>query len=216
MAWLRSMGNGTPLPTGSVRHRHCFGGRVDRFRGVGVRRDAGPFDAPQQDARRTAPPGGRGEQPGVGERHGRVRRDRHQQCNGARCWTRLSVHGRVPSTWPNLNIAQRRSAATKLDAYPKRSSSHWWPASRDILPRAPALIDITDNEVSQRSVTQTDLAILQEEPVWPRGTQQTEVENFAADPRTPRKFFVFPPNNGSGQRARHLRRDSGWTHRFQR
>jgi len=53
--------------------------------------------------------------------------------------------------------------------------------------------------VSQRSVTPTDLAILQDENrFWPRGTQQTEVENYAADPRTPRKFFVFPPNNGSG------------------
>src|SRR5690606_35077193 len=33
---------------------------------------------------------------------------------------------------------------------------------------------------------------------WPAATQQTEVENYAADPRTPRKFYVFPPNDGTG------------------
>ena len=101
----------------------------------------------------------------------------------------------------NLNIAQRLICGDyKLDAYPKREFVALVAGiAQDIPAEGTALIDITDNEVSQRVVTQTDLAILQEENrFWPRGTQQTEVENFAADPRTPRKFFVFPPNNGSG------------------
>ncbi len=101
----------------------------------------------------------------------------------------------------NLNIAQRLICGDyKLDAYPKREFVALVAGiAQDIPAEGTALIDITDNEVSQRSVTQTDLAILQEENrFWPRGTQQTEVENFAADPRTPRKFYVFPPNNGSG------------------
>lgn len=101
----------------------------------------------------------------------------------------------------NLNIAQRLICGDyKLDAYPKRDFVTLVAGIAQDLPAdGTALIDITDNEASGRSVTQTDLAILQEENrFWPAATQQTEVENYAADPRTPRKFYVFPPNDGSG------------------
>lgn len=101
----------------------------------------------------------------------------------------------------NLNIAQRLICGDyKLDAYPKREFVTLVAGiAQDLPAEGTALIDITDNAASGRSVTQTDLAILQEENrFWPAATQQTEVENFAADPRTPRKFYVFPPNNGNG------------------
>ena len=101
----------------------------------------------------------------------------------------------------NLNIAQRLICGDyKLDAYPKRDFVTLVAGIAQDLPAdGTALIDITDNEVSGRAVTQTNLAILQEENrFWPAATQQTEVENYAADPRTPRKFYVFPPNDGSG------------------
>lgn len=101
----------------------------------------------------------------------------------------------------NLNIAQRLICGDyKLDAYPKREFVTLVAGIAQDLPvDGTALIEITDNEASGRSVTQTDLAILQEENrFWPAATQQTEVENYAADPRTPRKFYVFPPNDGSG------------------
>jgi len=101
----------------------------------------------------------------------------------------------------NLNIAQRLICGDyKLDAYPKRDFVTLVAGIAQDLPAdGTALIDITDNEVSGRAVTQTDLAILQEENrFWPAATQQTEVENYAADPRTPRKFYVFPPNDGTG------------------
>lgn len=101
----------------------------------------------------------------------------------------------------NLNIAQRLICGDyKLDAYPKREFVTMVAGIAQDLPAdGTALIEITDNEASGRSVTQTDLAILQEENrFWPAATQQTEVENYAADPRTPRKFYVFPPNDGSG------------------
>ena len=101
----------------------------------------------------------------------------------------------------NLNVAQRLICGDyKLDAYPKREFKALVAGIAQDLPAdGTALIDITDNEASGRSVTQTDLAILQEENrFWPAATQQTEVENYAADPRTPRKFYVFPPNDGSG------------------
>lgn len=101
----------------------------------------------------------------------------------------------------NLNDAVRLVCGDlKLDAYPKREFVALVAGiAQDLPAQGTALIDITDNEVSGRAVTQTDLAILQEENrFWPRGTQQAEVENFAADPRTPRKFYVFPPNDGAG------------------
>lgn len=101
----------------------------------------------------------------------------------------------------NLNAAQRLLCGDyKLDAYPKREFVTLVAGiAQDLPAEGTALIDITDNAASGRSVTQTDLAILQEENrFWPAATQQTEVENFAADPRTPRKFYVFPPNNGNG------------------
>lgn len=101
----------------------------------------------------------------------------------------------------NLNVAQRLICGDyKLDAYPKREFVTMVAGIAQDLPAdGTALIEITDNEASGRSVTQTDLAILQEENrFWPAATQQTEVENYAADPRTPRKFYVFPPKDGSG------------------
>ena len=33
---------------------------------------------------------------------------------------------------------------------------------------------------------------------WPAATQQAEAENYAYDPRDPRRYMVFPPNNGAG------------------
>ena len=102
----------------------------------------------------------------------------------------------------NLNLAIRLVCGDlKLDAYPLRDFVTLVAGIAQDLPAdGTALIDITDNEASGRAVTQTDLAILQEENrFWPRGTQQAEVENYASDPRTPRKFYVFPPNNGAGR-----------------
>lgn len=101
----------------------------------------------------------------------------------------------------NLNEAQRMICGDlKLDAYPVRDFVNLVAGiAQDLPANATALIDISDNASTGRAVTQTDLALLQEENrFWPAATQQTEVENFAADPRVPRKFYVFPPNNGSG------------------
>lgn len=101
----------------------------------------------------------------------------------------------------NLNKAQRMLCGDlKLDAYPVRGFIPLVAGIAQDLPAdATALMDISDNEDSGRVVTQTDLALLQEENrFWPAATQQAEVENYAADPRVPRKFYVFPPNDGSG------------------
>lgn len=100
-----------------------------------------------------------------------------------------------------LNEAIRDSVAAKPDIYPVSGDI---PLVAGVVQALPAggvlLIDATHNVGTGRTVTVTDLALLQEaNRFWPAATQQAEVENFAVDPRTPRKFLVSPPNNGAGR-----------------
>lgn len=61
------------------------------------------------------------------------------------------------------------------------------------------LVDITQN-FTGRVVTQADKGLLDEaERFWPRSTQVPGVEHFTFDPRNPRRYKVFPPNDGFGQ-----------------
>ncbi len=65
------------------------------------------------------------------------------------------------------------------------------------------LIDVPRNSATGpnpgRVVTQVDKGLLDEsDRFWPRGTQQAEVEHFTFDPRNPRRFVCFPPNDGTG------------------
>ena len=110
-----------------------------------------------------------------------------------RTWSRAELLG-------YLNEALRATAFVKPDMYPVRDFVTLAAGIAQELPAdGVALIDATDNEATGRTVTQTDLALLQEENrFWPAATQQAEVENYAADPRTPRRYYVFPPNDGTG------------------
>jgi hypothetical protein len=99
-----------------------------------------------------------------------------------------------------LNEALRATAFVKPDMYP---ISGYIPLIAGIAQELPeggvAVIDFSHNEVSGRAITQTDLALLQEENrFWPAATREVDVENYAADPRTPRRFYCFPPNDGTG------------------
>lgn len=65
------------------------------------------------------------------------------------------------------------------------------------------LIDIPRNSETSpnpgRIVTQVDKGLLDEaDRFWPRGTKQAEVEHFTFDPRNPRRFVCYPPNDGTG------------------
>lgn len=99
-----------------------------------------------------------------------------------------------------LNEALRATAFVKPDMYPINA---FVPVvagvAQDIPAAGVALIDIDFNEVSGRTITQTDIALLQEENrFWPAATREVDVENYAADPRTPRMWYCFPPNDGTG------------------
>jgi len=110
-----------------------------------------------------------------------------------RTWSRSDLLG-----W--LNEALTATVFLKPDAYPIQGFVTLQPGIAQTLPEGGvALFDISDNLVSGRSVTQTDLALLQEENrFWPAATREVDIENYAADPRTPRLFYVFPPNDGTG------------------
>lgn len=99
-----------------------------------------------------------------------------------------------------LNEALRATSFVKPDMYTVQDFVTLAAGIAQSLPAGGvALIDISDNEVSGRAITQTDLGLLQEENrFWPAATQEVDAENYAADPRTPRRFYIFPPNDGTG------------------
>lgn len=99
-----------------------------------------------------------------------------------------------------LNEALRATSFVKPDMYTVQDFVTLAAGIAQNLPEGGvALIDISDNEVSGRAITQTDLGLLQEENrFWPAATQEVDAENYAADPRTPRRFYIFPPNDGTG------------------
>lgn len=100
-----------------------------------------------------------------------------------------------------VNEAIRDSVAAKPDIYPVSDEIPLVPGIIQALPVGGVLlIDITHNTDTGRTVSVVDLPLLQEaNRFWPAATQQSEVENFAVDPRTPRKFLVSPPNDGAGR-----------------
>lgn len=98
-----------------------------------------------------------------------------------------------------LNEALRATAFVKPDMYTKQEFVTLAAGVLQSLPDAGiALLDIQQN-ANGRMVSQVDLQLLDESSrFWPRGTQQAEVEHFTADPRSPRRFKVYPPNDGTG------------------
>lgn len=99
-----------------------------------------------------------------------------------------------------LNEGLRATAFVKADMYTVQA---YVPLVAGVLQELPAdgiaFMDATRNEVGGRVVTQVDEGLLEEaNRFWPNATQQAEVEHFTADPRNPRRFRVFPPNDGDG------------------
>ena len=114
-----------------------------------------------------------------------------------RTWSRVALVG-------YLNEALRASSAVKPDIYTLRANV---PLDEGTLQELPAggvaLIDIPRNSLQSggegRVVTQVDAEMLAEaNRFWPRATTQSQVEHYTADPRDPRRFQVFPPNDGNG------------------
>jgi hypothetical protein len=100
-----------------------------------------------------------------------------------------------------LNEGIRATIMVKPDAYPVRGAVTPAAGLVQTLPDGGvALIDILYNTTgAKRAITLCGIEMLQEaNRFWPAATQQAEVENYAYDPRDPRRYMVFPPNNGAG------------------
>ncbi len=98
-----------------------------------------------------------------------------------------------------LNEALRTTAFAKPDTYVVQDFVTLDAGLFQTLPDGGiALINITRN-AGGRVVTQVEADLLEEaNRFWPAATQQTQVEHYTSDPRNPRRYQVFPPNNGSG------------------
>lgn len=99
-----------------------------------------------------------------------------------------------------LNEATRATCLVKSDAYVLQADITVAAGVVQELPAAGvALLDISENTVSKRRVTQVDRALLDEENrFWPAATQEVDVQHFTVDPTAPRRFYVTPPNTGTG------------------
>lgn len=98
-----------------------------------------------------------------------------------------------------LNEALRATAFVKPDMYVVELARTLAVGEAQQLPDdAVALFDIPRN-TGGRVVTQVDKGLLDESNrFWPASTKVAVVEHFTYDPRYPRRFVVFPPNNGAG------------------
>lgn len=99
-----------------------------------------------------------------------------------------------------LNEATRATCQIKSDAYTVQGQIAMSVGVAQELPAAGiALFDITENLVTGRSITLVDKAALDEQNrFWPAATREREVKHFATDPRSARRFYVTPPNDGTG------------------
>ncbi len=99
-----------------------------------------------------------------------------------------------------LNEAFRKTALVKAtDFYVVEFQLNLVAGVQQNLPGdATALIDVPRNTGGE-TITQVDKTLLDESNrFWPTGTPEATVEHYTADPRNPRRFTVFPPNDGTG------------------
>lgn len=112
---------------------------------------------------------------------------------------------RAHRAWPAadllayLNEALNATAFVKPDFYVLQASVTLAAGEQQDCPTdTVALIDVPRN-TGGRVITQVDKGLLDESNrFWPASTQEVVVEHFTEDPRNPRRFVVFPPNNGTG------------------
>lgn len=96
-----------------------------------------------------------------------------------------------------LNEAMRMTAGAKADFYTVQEFVDLVPGLLQELPGdGVAVMNVTRNSSANggRIVTQVDESLLAESArFWPAATTVTQIEHYTADPRSPRRFKVFPP-----------------------
>ncbi len=102
-----------------------------------------------------------------------------------------------------LTEAGRSAANDKTDFFVRNIEHNLVAGELQTLPEdGVGLLDIPNNTVANggRVVTQVQRDVLAEcSRFWPAGTRRAQVEHYTYDPRDPKHFKCFPPNNGSGE-----------------
>lgn len=99
-----------------------------------------------------------------------------------------------------LNEFLRATAGVKADFYVRREFITLAAGDLQVLPDGGVSLMGIDRNESGRNVNQVDYDLLNNSNgIWAAGTKELVVEDFATDPRDPRRFIVSPPNNGSGR-----------------
>ena len=110
--------------------------------------------------------------------------------------------------WPQdellkwLNDGQREIVLHKPSSYPQDGTKSLVAGTKQTIPTdGIALIDIPRNEVGKkRAIRIVEREILDaQRPEWHDETPSQEVRHYVFDNRNPKHFFVYPPNNGSGE-----------------
>lgn len=119
---------------------------------------------------------------------------------------RVMLLDSAKATWSDvellgyLNQALRTTAELKPDAYVRREYVAMVAGTRQELPAGGlAIFDTDENEDSGREATLVEKSLLDHQNrFWPAATPEVDVQHWCADPRDPRRFYVTPPNDGTG------------------
>jgi len=97
-----------------------------------------------------------------------------------------------------LSAAQTAVCQIKADAYPLRATVPLAAGVSQALPSdALSLLDIYFNG-NGATVNEVGRSLLNNVADWPAATQTSIVTDWMSDQRDPRRFFVNPPNDGTG------------------
>ena len=110
--------------------------------------------------------------------------------------------------WPKdellkwLNDGQREIVLHKPSAYPQEGIEALSSGTRQNIPSdGVSIIDVPRNETgSYRSIRIVEREILDaQRPNWHSDSPAQEVQHYIFDPRNPKTFYVYPPNDGTGR-----------------
>ena len=105
-----------------------------------------------------------------------------------------------PALLAMVNQAERAICAVKPEAYTIKGSIPMVAGTHQTIPaQGTAILDIYENAVGKRRVSQVNRALLDaSNRFWPDATTEVPVQHWTADPRDPTRFEVTPPNDGTG------------------
>lgn len=100
-----------------------------------------------------------------------------------------------------INTAQRKAVMARPELTPSVATLTLVEGTvQQLDASAVALLDVYHNVASKRAAVMASRSMLDSgQPLWPNGTQQTDVLHWAHDPRFKTMYRVYPPNDGDGE-----------------